>query len=193
MMSRPTFSRRIVTLVGIAAVAAAAATVGCFADEASNSSVETIEPTTFPPATDARVKEILFEDGAIKAMLAGREEGRNYWIRISYVYEHMEAANTGEKPIAMVHIYFDPPASYAGEVPVIVSDPCSGHRGPDGRLDPDDPCMSQPKEYESRYRAFTDAQGIVAQVDLRRGGIVEVFQAPVAVEEMEDIQRRYGQ
>lgn len=151
----------------------------------------TPEPTP-SPERDVKVKEILSGTEAIKAMLAGREEGRDYWIRISYVYEYMEAANTGDKPIAMVHIYFDPPVSYTGDVP-LMSDPCSGRRGPDERLDPDDPCMSQPKEYGSSYRSFTDAQGIVAQVDLPRGEVVEVFQAPVAVEEMEDIKRRYGQ
>ncbi|MGB6837254.1 MAG: hypothetical protein WBF66_06080 [Dehalococcoidia bacterium] len=154
--------------------------------------MEPIEPTTFPPATDARVKEILFEDGAIKAMLAGREEGRDYWIRISYVYEHRGIGNYGEKPIAMVDIYFDPPLSYAGELPAIMSDPCAGH-GVEGWLDPDDPCVDEPKEYGSAYRSFTDARCVTAQVNLPGGEVVTVFQSPVSQDDMEDIQRRYGQ
>lgn len=141
---------------------------------------------------DAKVKEIVSDNEAIKAMLAGREEGRDYWIRISYVYEYLEAANTGEKPIAMVDIYFEPPLSYAGEVP-IMSQPCKGHYGADERLDPDDPCMDEPKEYGSEYRSLTDAQVVTAQIDLRRREVVEVFQSPVSKEAMEDIQRRYGQ
>ena len=191
-MFRQTLPRKAAVLLGIAAVAAAAATVGCLADEASNGTVETIEPTTSPSATDARVKEILFEDGAIKAMLAGREEGRDYWIRISYVYEHRGIGNYGEKPIAMVDIYFDPPLSYAGELPAIMSDPCAGH-GVEGWLDPDDPCVDEPKEYGSAYRSFTDARCVTAQVNLPGGEVVTVFQSPVSQDDMEDIQRRYGQ
>ena len=192
MMFRRTLSRRVVTLVGIAAVAAAVATAGCFGGEGSDGTVETIEPTTSPSATDARVKEILFEDGAIKAMVAGREEGRDYWIRISYVYEHRGIGNYGEKPIAMVDIYFDPPLSYAGELPAIMSDPCAGH-GVEGWLDPDDPCVDEPKEYGSAYRSFTDARCVTAQVNLPGGEVVTVFQSPVSQDDMEDIQRRYGQ
>ena len=191
-MSRSALSRRVAVILGIAAVAAAAATVGCLANGASDSTVEPIEPTTFPPATDARVKEILFEDGAIKAMVAGREEGRDYWIRISYVYEHRGIGNYGEKPIAMVDIYFDPPLSYAGELPAIMSDPCAGH-GVEGWLDPDDPCVDEPKEYGSAYRSFTDARCVTAQVNLPGGEVVTVFQSPVSQDDMEDIQRRYGQ
>ncbi|MGQ9571815.1 MAG: hypothetical protein ACUVV3_01285 [Dehalococcoidia bacterium] len=165
-----------------------------------------LEPSEPPPAAtpddddpaelaekDAEVRDILSGDETIKALLAGRTEGRDYWIRISYVYEYMEAANTGEKPIAMVNIYFDPPLSYAGEVPVIASDPCKGRRGADERLDPDDPCMREPKEYSSDYRTFTDAQGIVARVELPRRQVVDVFQVPVHPTEMADIQRSYGQ
>lgn len=192
MMFRRTLSRRVAVFLGIASVAAAVAAAGCLADEASNGTVETIEPTTSPSATDARVKEILFEDGAIKAMLAGREEGRDYWIRISYVYEHRGIGNYGEKPIAMVDIYFDPPLSYAGELPAIMSDPCAGH-GVEGWLDPDDPCVDEPKEYGSAYRSFTDARCVTAQVNLPGGEVVTVFQSPVSQDDMEDIQRRYGQ
>jgi len=137
--------------------------------------------------------EIVLQEKAIEGMLADREEGRDYWIRIGYVYEHREAANTGEKPIAMVHMYFDPPISYEGEFPVILSDPCSGRRGADERLDPDDPCMNEPKEYGRVHGGPVDAQSIVLTVDLRRGEVVGVFQAPVTVEEIEDTQRRYGQ
>jgi len=192
MMFRRTLSRRVVTLVGIAAVAAAVATAGCFGGEGSDGTVETIEPTTSPSATDARVKEILFENEVIKAMVAGREEGRDYWIRISYVYEHRGIGNYGEKPIAMVDIYFDPPLSYAGELPAIMSDPCAGH-GVEGWLDPDDPCVDEPKEYGSAYRSFTDARCVTAQVNLPGGEVVTVFQSPVSQDDMEDIQRRYGQ
>ena len=192
MMFRRTLSRRVAVFLGIASVAAAVAAAGCLADEASNGTVETIEPTTSPSATDARVKEILFENEVIKAMVAGREEGRDYWIRISYVYEHRGIGNYGEKPIAMVDIYFDPPLSYAGELPAIMSDPCAGH-GVEGWLDPDDPCVDEPKEYGSAYRSFTDARCVTAQVNLPGGEVVTVFQSPVSQDDMEDIQRRYGQ
>jgi hypothetical protein len=157
--------------------------------------VQPSSPTATPDSRekDAKVMAIVLQNKTIEGMLAGRVEGRDYWIRIGYTFEHAESVSTEENPIAMVHFYFDPPVSYAGEFPVIVSDPCSGHYGEDERLDPDDPCMKEPKEYGSALGALVDAQGIVAQVDLRRGELVEVFQPPVAVEEMQDIRRRYGQ
>ena len=202
-MFRQTLPRKAAVLLGIAAVAAAVAITGCFADEASNGSVEPTEPspvvTPVPPdpaelaEKDAKVMAIVHQDKAIKAMLAGREEGRDYWIQIGYVYEHREAANTGEKPIAMVHFFFDPPISSEGDFPVIVSDPCSGRRGPDERLDPDDPCMNEPKEYGRVHGGPVDAQHVTAQVDLRRGEVVEVFQSPVAPATIEDIKESYGQ
>jgi hypothetical protein len=151
----------------------------------------TPEPTP-SPEQDAAVREILFENEVIKAMVAGREEGRDYWIRISYVYEHRGIGNYGEKPIAMVDIYFDPPLSYAGELPAIMSDPCAGH-GVEGWLDPDDPCVDEPKEYGSAYRSFADARCVTAQVNLPGGEVVTVFQSPVSQDDMEDIQTRYGQ
>ena len=152
------------------------------------------DPSLFPysPERDAKVTEILSKTEVVNAMLTGRELGRDYWMRVSYVYDYKEAANSGEKPIAMVDIYFDPPLSFGGEVPVY-SDPCSGHYGDDERLEPDDPCMTAPKEYSTEYRSFTDAQAITAQIDLRRGDVVEVFQSPAAKEEIEDIKGRYAQ
>jgi len=153
-------------------------------------------PTATPDSTekDAQVREIVFGHEAMKAMLAGREEGRDYWIIISYVYEYREAANTGEKPIAMVDFFFDPPLSGAGEIPVIVFDPCSGHYGEDERLDPADPCMNEPKEYGTKYREFTDVQQVVATVDLRRGELVDVWPVPfpIAQTTIDDIKRSYG-
>jgi hypothetical protein len=151
----------------------------------------TPEPTP-SPEQDAAVREILFENDAINAMLAGRELGGNYWMQISYVYEYLGVRNYGEKPIAMVNLYFDPPLSYAGEVPAIVEDPCSGH-GVEGYLDPDDPCIDQPKEYGTRYLTFTDQIGIVAQVDFRRGEVVDIFAVPVTPDEMEHVRGQYGE
>jgi hypothetical protein len=151
------------------------------------------DPTLFPysPERDARVTEILSKTEAVNGMLAGRELGRDYWIRVSYVYDYKEARNSGEKPIAMVDIYFDPPLSFSGEVPVY-SDPCSGHYGEDERLEPDDPCMAAPKEYGSAHQSFTDAQVITTEVDLRRGEVVQVFQSPTSASSMEYIKGRYA-
>jgi hypothetical protein len=136
------------------------------------------------------VKQLLSQDDVVKAILAGREEGRDYWIRIDYVYEYREARNTGEKPIAMVNIYFDPPVSFAGDVPT-KSDPCKGHRKGDERLAPDDPCMKETPKYSKIHREFTGAQAIVAQVDLRREEVVDIFQGAPVPSEIEDAKGRY--
>jgi hypothetical protein len=160
-------------------------------DSFSVALLTTPEPTPSPEQV-ARMGQILYGNETIKAMLAGREDGRDYWIRVSYVYEHRGIRNYGEKPIAMVHIYFDPPLSFAGEVPVITKDPCRGH-GDEGYLDPNDPCVDEPKEYGTEYQTFTGVQGVVAQVDLPRGEVVQIFAAPVTPEELTDIRSQYGQ
>jgi lysophospholipase L1-like esterase len=187
--------------------------VACASDEVPNGTIgieaeHVVDPecittigTEFPaqhpaPASPERISEltrILCGDEAVKAILSGRELGRDLWVRISYVYEHMEALNTGERPIAMVNLYFDPPLSYSGEVPV-QTDPCSGHYGNDERLDPDDPCMAAAKEYGRRHQEFINETGVVAEVDFRRGEVVELFAVPFAVapEEMADIRGEYG-
>lgn len=137
-------------------------------------------PTPAAPERVAELTRILCGDATVKAVVAGRELGRDYWIGISYVYEHADVPNSGEKPIAMVHFFFDPPVSYRGEVAAIVADPCRGH-GVEGRLDPNDPCVDEPKEYGSEYREFVDAQQVTAEVDFRRGEVVEVFQGPPGI------------
>jgi hypothetical protein len=156
--------------------------------------------TEFPaqhpePASPERVADlarILCGEDAVKALAAGRAAGRDLWIRVSYVYEYLEANNSGEFPIAMVNFYFDPPVSYSGEVPVDV-DPCTGHYGEDERLDPNDPCMNAAHEYVREHQEFMDATGVVAQVDFRRGEVVELFALPFPVDpgDMADIRGYY--
>ena len=100
---------------------------------------------------DAGVMKILNQNKAVASMLAGRELGRDYWIRMSYVYEDASADNSGPYPIDMVDIYFDPPVSYAGEVP-----------------DPQNP--GKTKDW-----TFTDVQLVTARTDLEKGVVTEVF------------------
>ena len=153
-------------------------------------------PTATPDSSeeDAEVMAIVLEDKAMEGMLTGRQEGRDYWVIISHTDEYRDAPDTGEKPIAMVDIFFDPPISYEGEFPVILSDPCSGHYGEDERLDPADPCMDEPKEYGRVHGGPVDAQQITLTVDLRRGELVDVFQfgLPIAQTTIDDIKRSYG-
>ena len=142
---------------------------------------------------DAEVTKILGETKAISTMLSGRELGRDYWIRVSYVYEHREdPRNSGEKPLAMVDIFFDPPVSFSGDVPTH-SDPCSGRYGTDERLEPNDPCLTAAKEYWNEHQTFSDVQWITAETDLRRGAVVEIFQNATPTYELPDIKGRYTQ
>ena len=192
-MSRSALSRRVAVILGIAAVAAAAATVGCLANGASDSTVEPIDlsnpdcdpnepeclerirsalraqdPTPAPPEADAKVRELLFEDGVIKAIVAGRDLGRDYWMQI----QHWSSAR-GELG-ATVTIVFAEPVSYAGQVPT-ESNPCAGHYGPDERIDPDDPCLDEPREYGTTYKIFADTRIIHAKVEVGRGEVVHIF------------------
>ena len=159
-------------------------------EESEPAPLTTPSPTE-SPEKDLAVKQLLSQNDAVEAILAGREEGRDYWIRIDYVYEYMEARNTGEKPIAMVNIYFDPPVSFAGNVPT-ASDPCKGHRGADERLDPNDPCINEAPTYSTVHREFKESRGIVAKIDLRLGEVVDVFELGPAPYEIEDAKRGYA-
>jgi hypothetical protein len=207
-MFRVVVSLGIAVGLGIAVLAAACAsdeepsgTTGVAAEHVVDLDCLATVGTEFPaqhpePASPERVSEltrILCGDEAVTSVVAGRWAGRDLWIRVSYVYEYREADNSGEFPSAMVNLYFDPPLSYAGEVPV-QTDPCSGHYGDDERLDPDDPCMDAPHEYGRRHQEFAGATGVVARVDFRRGEVVELFAVPFAVapEEMADIRGQYG-
>jgi hypothetical protein len=157
-------------------------------------------PPPFPSSTpaptesserDPIVRSILTQNEVVQAMLTGRQEGRDYWLRIDYVDRYREAPTEGDKPIAMINIYFDPPISYSGEVPT-ESDPCRGHYNDDD-LDPNDPCMKQTPEYGTAHREFIEAACVTAQVELRRMEVVELFQSSVTPDEMQDIKARYGQ
>jgi len=145
----------------------------------------------YSPERDAKVTEILGETEAINAMLAGRELGRDYWMRVSYGYgEYLDARESGENATAMVDIYFDPPVSYSGVVPAR-SDPCAGRDPAD-----DDPCLTAHREYlgETGYATFSDVQWITAATDLRRGAVVEIsYWGPVSKWSLDAIKGRYAQ
>jgi len=206
-MSRTLVLLAIVFGIGVAVVATACASGG-EPDRASETSAERVvdpeclktigtefpaqHPETASPERIAELTQILCGEDAVKALVAGRVAGRDLWIRVSYVYEYREADNLGEFPIAMVNLYFDPALSYGGEVPV-QTDPCSGHYGDDERLEPDDPCMDAPHEYGRRLEEFAGATGVVAQVDFRRGEVVELFAVPFPVDpgDMADIRGYY--
>jgi hypothetical protein len=205
-MPRFLASLAVVAALAIAVLAAACASQGDPNDATPVDTEHVIDPeclitigTEFPaqhpdPASPERISEltrILCGEQAVQALMAGRDVGRDLWVRISYVYEYREANNSGEFPIAMVNFYFDPPVSYSGEAP-FQTDPCSGHYGDDERLDPGDPCMDAPREYGRRQQEFADETGVVAEVDFRRGEVVELFAVPVAPEEMADIRSQFG-
>ena len=137
----------------------------------------TIVPTpTIPPERDALAKEIAFGAEAIQAVVAGREEGRDYWIIVSHIYGHGGVPHVGETPLAMVDFYFEVPVSYTGEVPTIVFDPCDSQLDDSGNLiDPDDPCQDEPREYGTRHLEFTNEYHVTAEVDFRRGEVVDLF------------------
>ena len=158
--------------------------------EESEPAPRTAASPTESPEKDAQVREILSQNDAIKGILAGREQGRDYWTKIDYVYPYAEPKSTGEKPIAMVNMFFDPPVSWAGEVPT-KSNPCQGHYQDDW-LDPNDPCRNEPPQYGTGHAQFSATQGITAEVDLRRGQVVEVFEVGGSPLEIRDAQRGYA-
>lgn len=118
---------------------------------------------------DAKAKGILLESAVGKAMLAGRKEGQDYWVSIS----HGERPFHGQQ-VAWVNIVFAEPVSYEGKI-TTASDPCKDRIGPDERLDPDDPCLNELRDYGTAYVTFPDVRDVYATVELRRRNVVDVY------------------
>jgi hypothetical protein len=197
-MPRLALLARIVPLLGIAAVAAGAAVGGCFSvedpdrtglpvdcDTSDPECVKQIDAAAQAEFPDAKVKEILFENEPIKAIAAGRELGSDYWLSITNVWRPLH----GQR-VARVNVVFAEPVSYSGEI-LWASDPCQGHTGEDERLDPDDPCLDEPREYGTRYVIFPNVRDVYATVELGRRDVIEVFTMDTPPDVLEDTIRYY--
>lgn len=155
----------LVGVIGLLALAVSAAAWG-ITNLGASAPRTTYNPTPSPEKI-AQIREILFENEAVKGILAGRHEGRDYWMRIDTIFEHAHVENTGEPPIGAVQIYFEPPVTWEGEVPTW-SDPCEGHYDDEGWLvDKNDPCRNEPRQFGTRQYRLTDANNVHIFVDLR--------------------------
>ena len=197
-MPRLALLPRIVPLLGIAAVAAGAAVGGCFSvedpdrtglpvdcDTSDPECVKQIDAAAQAEFPDAKVKEILFENEPIKAIAAGRELGSDYWLSITHVWRPLH----GQR-VARVNVVFAEPVSYSGAI-LWASDPCQGHTGEDERLDPDDPCLDELREYGTRYVIFPNVRDVYATVELGRSDVIEVFTMDTPPDVLEDTIRYY--
>jgi hypothetical protein len=166
-------------IIGLLALAVSAAVWGISNLPASTpptvpGSSFTPYPTESPEKV-AQIRDILFANEAVKGILAGRNEGRDYWMRIDMIFEHADVENTGEPPIAAVQMYFEPPVSWEGEVPTW-SDPCKGHYDDDGwLLDKNDPCLNEPRQYGTRQYQLNNANTVHTFVDLRVEQVVRLL------------------
>ncbi len=140
--------------------------------------LEANRPT--PRRLDPRVKALLLADSAIQAMVAGRKEGIDYWMDLNPI---ANGAHGDEG--AGVSIMFAKPVSYDGVVN-IASDPCSGH-GQEGGIDPNDPCLKEPRQFGSKQASVVNARIILAQVDVKKGEVFNIYHdelPPAVVDEM---------
>jgi hypothetical protein len=128
---------------------------------------------------DARVREILLDSKVGEALLAGREEGRDYWV---VDIAHLEALLHGERA-ARVTIAFAESVSYEGEIPT-VSDACNGTRG---EYVPDDPCHDAPWVYGTKYASFPDVRDFYFTVEIDRGELIEMFSAGSPADIVDDM------
>ena len=149
--------------------------------ELINAAIRASRPTPPPAEVEAEVKEILFDNEVIKAMVADRQLGRDYWISMSYL-RNPEHGVQG----AMVMLVLAEPTSYEGEVPT-ASDPCDGHYGGDEEVPPSDPCLDQPREYGTTHVAYAGVNTIHTQVDLGRGEVVKIGAATTPPDELAEM------
>ncbi len=136
----------------------------------------TVEATLDPP-----MRQILVENPAIKSIIGDGREREDYWLIID---PFMRPANGDQG--GMVIVIFAEPVSFAGEGPT-ASQPCKGHFGLDERVDPDDPCLQEPREYGTQELTFAGIQVVHTQVDTGRGEVVRLFaddSSPDIVEDM---------
>lgn len=135
---------------------------------AANATLSASRPTSPPP--DPAVRELLIANDVVRQLLGDGEEREDFWLIIDAIPAGSPHGDVG----GMAVIVFGEPVSYAGLVPTR-SDPCSGHYGLDERVDPDDPCLDEPREYGAREVEFTDVRVVHTQVDTGRGGVVWLF------------------
>lgn len=177
-------------LFGLVALAASVAVWGITNLGASDPGTSAV-PTESPEKI-AEIRDILFADEAVKGILAGRHEGRDYWIRTYTIFEHADVENTGEPPIAVSQMYFEPPVTWEGEVPDR-SDPCDGHYDDDGwLLDKQDSCQNEPYQVTMRHEQFIQRNSVHVFMDLRRGEVVEILGGGAEPDEIRDAMKGYA-
>lgn len=168
---------RHLALLGLLPFVLVAAGLAC----GDNVAVKGYPPSPAPSDRDAKVRQIFFADDAIKAMVAGRELGRDYWI-VDVAHFTRPFHGSWESMVVMV---FAEPVSYSGELPT-ASNPCEGHYGEDEQLDEDDPCLNEPRQYGTKPAVFSIEDEAYARVDITRGEVVEVLGVDVAPDILED-------
>ena len=150
------------------------------------------------PQQDAKVREILFGNGAVNDMVAGRKRaGASGSAPIVYVYAPGEPLTSEDKTIAMVDVYFDPVLRWSGSLPTQLERCQREHEQAlsNGQTDlpaPSDPCWKAPLKYESRPRSFENAPGIYVDIDLRSGQVLQIGGLAPKPGDLENVKEKYG-
>lgn len=132
--------------------------------DAVNTALSASRPTEPPPPP--AVRDVLFRNDVVHRLIGAGAERVDFWLIIDTIPPGSPHGDVG----AMAIIVFKEPVSYSGTVPDR-SGPCDGH-GVEGHVDPDDPCLDQPREYGTREISFIDVRVVHTQVDTGRGGVV---------------------
>lgn len=143
-----------------------------------SATIQALRPTPIP--VDPRMREILLENSAVEELVAGGLEREDYWLIIDMFSSPANGDDGG-----MAVIVFAEPVSFSGEAPT-ASQPCKGH-GDEGRIDPDDACLLEPREYGTRQLSFADIRVVHTQVDTGRGSVVRLFPGDPSSEIVEDM------
>jgi hypothetical protein len=128
------------------------------------------------PEQKEKAREILLADPTVQQFLAGREAGRDYWLRFNApgLAEDRSAAKQGFILVSAT-FYFDPPLQYSGPVPE-KTEPCEGH-GYEGYVKEDDPCREVTVEYGTKDVAWKEVYTVFVTVQLGLGKVVSLRDA----------------
>jgi hypothetical protein len=148
--------------------------------EAASATYTAQRPTEIPP--DPAVKQVFLRNSVVRQLIGDGVEREDYWLIIDSLGADPGHGDEG----GMVVAAFRLPVSYSGPGPTRTS-PCRA--GADERVDRDDPCRDEPREYGTTQYDFHDVRVVHFQVDTGRGDVVWMFPDDTPDDIVEDMIR----
>lgn len=136
------------------------------------------EASDFPLAAQEqqdKAREIMLADPVVQQLISGREEGKDYWLRLDHpaLGEDKSAEKQGFVLVTAT-LYLDPPVDYDGLIPEMTR-PCEGHSdGDEGYVAEDNPCRTIAVEYLRKNVSWQDRYAFFVTANLALGTVIDI-------------------